>query len=220
MQSNDNPDSSACKNPFKRSPCRAPGRDPQSGPIYALPQRRLPRIGGVSGISRRMYVMKQVGGTVLLAHFTEETCRRYQYDLGVRELTSGTIRVRLAVPSWDTVKVLLQQCGLKGRAILALMAYGGLRRSEVAALDMGDVAPDFGLRRVMGKGGHEVPVALPAPARGPSCATTWPPSGLGSEPLRRSSWSRASTAWASAPSAGSRARGSGKSPKPSGRGRE
>jgi chromosome segregation ATPase len=25
--------------------------------------------------------------------------------------------------------------------------------------------PDFGLRRVMGKGGHEVPVALPAPAR-------------------------------------------------------
>ncbi len=45
------------------------------------------------------------------------------------------------------------------------LAYGGLRRGEVAALDVGDVAPDFGLRRVMGKGGHEVPVALPAPAR-------------------------------------------------------
>ena len=143
--------------------------------------------------------MKQVGGTVLLAHFTEETCRSYQYDLAGRELKSGTIRVRVAtlgsfgkwmvrrdklvrnpvdrltrprrkarvpaVPTWDTVKVLLQQCSLRERAILALMAFGGLRRGEVAALDVGDVAPDFGLRRVMGKGGHEVPVALPAPAR-------------------------------------------------------
>src|SRR6266478_8652356 len=65
----------------------------------------------------------------------------------------------------ESPKVLLRQCGLRERAILALMAYGGLRRGEVAALNIGDVAPDFGLRRVMGKGGHEVPVALPAPAR-------------------------------------------------------
>jgi len=42
------------------------------------------------------FVMKQVGGTVLLAHFTEETCRSYQYDLAGRELKSGTIRVRVA----------------------------------------------------------------------------------------------------------------------------
>jgi site-specific recombinase XerD len=145
------------------------------------------------------FVMKQVGGTVLLAHFTEETCRRYQYDLAGRELKSGTIRLRVAtlgsfgkwmvrrdklvrnpvdrltrprrkarvpaVPTWDTVKMLLRQCDLRERTILALMAYGGLRRGEVAALDVGDVAPDFGLRRVMGKGGHEVPVALPARAR-------------------------------------------------------
>ena len=145
------------------------------------------------------FVMKQVGGTVLLAHFTEETCRSYQYDLAGRELKSGTIRVRLAtlgsfgkwmvrrdklvrnpvdrltrprrkarvpaVPTWDTVKMLLRLCGLRERAILALMALGGLRRGEVAALDVGDVAHDFGLRRVMGKGGHEVPVALPARAR-------------------------------------------------------
>jgi len=39
------------------------------------------------------------------------------------------------------------------------------RRGEVAALDVGDVAPEFGLRRVKAKGGHEVPVLLPAPAR-------------------------------------------------------
>ncbi len=69
------------------------------------------------------------------------------------------------MPTWDTVKTLLRLCDLRERAILALMAYGGLRRGEAAALDVGDVAPDFGLRRVMGKGGHEVPVALPAPAR-------------------------------------------------------
>jgi site-specific recombinase XerD len=145
------------------------------------------------------FIMKQVGGTVLLPHFTEETCRSYQYDLAGRELKSGTIRVRVAtlgsfgkwmvrrdklvrnpvdrltrprrkarvpaVPAWDTVKSLLKQCTLRERAILVLMAHGGLRRGEVAALDVGDVAPDFGLRRVMGKGGHEVPVALPARAR-------------------------------------------------------
>src|SRR6059058_2309155 len=102
--------------------------------------------------------MKQVGGTVLLAHFTEETCRSYQYDLAGRELKRDDPRPRRkarvpAVPAWDTVKVLLRQCDLRERAMLALMAYGGLRRGEVAALDVGDVAPDFGLRRVMGKGG-------------------------------------------------------------------
>ena len=115
------------------------------------------------------FVMKLVGGTVLLAHFTEETCRRYQYDLAGRELKSGTIHVRVAtlgsfgkwmvrrdklvrnpvdrltrprrkarvpaVPTWDTVKVLLRQCTLRERAIFVLMAHGGLRRGEVAALD-------------------------------------------------------------------------------------
>jgi site-specific recombinase XerD len=64
------------------------------------------------------------------------------------------------VPTWNAVKTLLRHCNLRERAILALMARGGLRRGEVAALDVGDVAPDFGLRRVIGKGGHEVPVAL------------------------------------------------------------
>ena len=177
--------------------------------------------------------MKHVGGTVLVTHFTAETCRNYQYDLSGRGLKSNTIRVRLAtlgsfgkwavrrdklvrnpldqltrprrrarvpaVPTWTTVKTLLQQCAVRERAILALMAYGGLRRGEVAALDVGDVAPDVGLRRVKGKGGHEVPVILPAPARailreylateGAGAATTAPlfvvtykrPSGQGVE---------------------------------------
>ena len=145
------------------------------------------------------FVMKQVGGTVFVTHFTAETCRNYQYALAGRGLKSNTIRVRLAtlesfgkwavrrnklvrnpldqltrprrrsqvpaVPSWKTVQALLQQCTSRERAILTLMAHGGLRRGEVVALDVGDVAPDSGLRRVKGKGGHEVPVVLPAATR-------------------------------------------------------
>src|SRR5262245_14595913 len=142
------------------------------------------------------FVMKQVGGTAVLTHFTEVTCRSYQYDLANRELKTGTIRLRVAtlgsfgkwmvrrdkvvrnpvdrltrprrkarvpaVPAWPAVEALLGSCTLRERAMLALMAFGGLRRGEVVALDVGDVVFDFGLRRVMGKGGPEVPVALPA----------------------------------------------------------
>jgi len=50
---------------------------------------------------------------------------------------------------------------LRAKAIIALLAWGGLRRAEVAALDVGDFDPAFGLRRVRGKGGHEEAVALP-----------------------------------------------------------
>jgi len=79
----------------------------------------------------------------------------------VDQLTRPRRKTRVpAVPTWNAVKTLLRHCNLRERAILALMARGGLRRGEVAALDVGDVAPDFGLRRVIGKGGHEVPVAL------------------------------------------------------------
>src|SRR5438034_612787 len=49
--------------------------------------------------------------------------------------------------------------------MLALLAYGGLRRSEVVSLDVGDFLPEFGLRRVLGKGGHEAAVPLPKAAR-------------------------------------------------------
>lgn len=42
------------------------------------------------------FVMKQIGGTVLVAHFTAETCRAYQYDLAARGLQTSSIRVRLA----------------------------------------------------------------------------------------------------------------------------
>ncbi len=41
----------------------------------------------------------------------------------------------------------------------------GLRRAEIVALDVGDVAPGLSLRRVQGKGGTEVAVPLPAVAQ-------------------------------------------------------
>ncbi len=146
------------------------------------------------------FVMKQVGGTVLVAQFTAETCRAYQYDLAARGLQTSSIRVRLAtlgsfgkwavrrdklprnpvdvltrprrkarlprVPRWETVELLLKQCtDPREKALVALMCFGGLRRSEIVALDVGDVAPGLGLRRVRGKGGAEAAVLLPEVAQ-------------------------------------------------------
>jgi site-specific recombinase XerD len=60
----------------------------------------------------------------------------------------------------------MRQCSrLRDRALVALMTYGGLRRSEIASLNVEDYVPDFGLRRVLGKGGHEAVVPLPEVAR-------------------------------------------------------
>jgi integrase/recombinase XerC len=146
------------------------------------------------------FVMKQIGGTVLITQFTAETCRAYQYDLAARQLQTSSIRVRLAtlgsfgkwavrrdklgrnpidaltrprrktrlprVPRWDTVERLLTECSdLRDKALVALMCYGGLRRAEIVALNVGDVAPPLGLRRVQGKGGVEAAVPLPAVAQ-------------------------------------------------------
>jgi site-specific recombinase XerC len=66
------------------------------------------------------------------------------------------------VPRWSVVENLASNgLDLRAKAIIALLAWGGLRRAEVAALDVGDFDPAFGLGRVRGKGGHEEAVALP-----------------------------------------------------------
>lgn len=67
---------------------------------------------------------------------------------------------------WDAVQELLDRCRTRrDRAIVALLAYGGLRRSEIVTLDIADFDPGFGLRRVHGKGGQDAAVVLPASAR-------------------------------------------------------
>jgi integrase/recombinase XerC len=83
------------------------------------------------------------------------------------QLTRPRRKSRLpAVPRWEAVEALLDRCvRLRDRAILALLAYGGLRRSEVVGLNVGDYLPEFGLRRVCGKGGHEASVPLPEVGR-------------------------------------------------------
>src|SRR5499427_2737909 len=146
------------------------------------------------------FAMPDVGGTVLVSHFTADRCRNYQYALAGRRLQANSIRVRLAtlgsfgkwavrrekldknpldlltrprrkarlprVPRWEAIERLLaESTDPRERALVALMAYGGLRRSEVVALNIGDYTPDFGLRRVQGKGGREAAVPLPEVAR-------------------------------------------------------
>ncbi len=167
------------------------------------------------------FAQEQVGGSVLITHFTTELCRGYQYFMASKDLQPGSLRVRLAVlgsfakwavkhsrleknpmdlitlppkksrvpavPKWEAVEQFFIQCPrLRDKAMLALMVYGGLRRSEVVRLNVGgDYQQPFGLRRVLGKGGHETTVPLPEVA----CAivseylTKERPGAAASEPL-------------------------------------
>src|SRR5437016_8492570 len=121
------------------------------------------------------FAMQDVGGTVLVTHFTTDRCRDYLYALSARGLQTNSIRVRLAtvgslgkwtvrrekldknpldlitrprrkarlprVPRWDTVQRLLaESSNLRERAIVALMAYGGPRRSGEVSHDVGAYA--------------------------------------------------------------------------------
>ncbi len=70
------------------------------------------------------------------------------------------------VPRWATVERLLTECvQLREKALVALMCYGGLRRSEIVALGIADVATGLDLRRGQGKGGAEAAVPLPEVAQ-------------------------------------------------------
>jgi len=103
-----------------------------------------------------------------LGSFGKWAVRRDKLDRNPVDLiTRPRRKARLPhVPRWGTVETVLAQCAtLRERAIVALMAYGGLRRREVAALNVGDLDLEFGLRRLVGKGGHETALPLPAPAR-------------------------------------------------------
>jgi integrase len=97
---------------------------------------------------------------ILLYDWLDEQSGR---AMGVRPPKHATLPTTLR---WDAVQEVLSRCrSRRDRAIVALMAYGGLRRSELVALNIGDVDPGFGLRRVHGKGGQEATVLLPTPAR-------------------------------------------------------
>ncbi len=103
-----------------------------------------------------------------LGSFGKWAVRRERLDRNPLDLlTRPQRKERLPhTPKWATVeKLIAQSSDGRQRAILALMAYGGLRRSEVVALDIGDFASGFGLTRVKGKGGGEMGVPLPKVAQ-------------------------------------------------------
>jgi integrase/recombinase XerC len=104
----------------------------------------------------------------ILASFARWAVRRSKLPANpVESLVRPPRRSTLpATIRWDAVQELLDCCRTRrDRAIVALLAYGGLRRSEVVTLDVADFDPGFGLRRVRGKGGHDAAVPLPASAR-------------------------------------------------------
>jgi len=67
------------------------------------------------------------------------------------KLVDHLLQVRLREPRVHRRR--LKCTDVRDKALVALMCYGGLRRSEIVVLDVGDVAPGPGLRRVQGKGG-------------------------------------------------------------------
>jgi mono/diheme cytochrome c family protein len=70
------------------------------------------------------------------------------------------------VPRFTKVREFIENAAdRRQKALLALMLYGALRRSEVVSLDVVDFVADFGLRRVKGKGDKEDAVPLPDAAR-------------------------------------------------------
>src|SRR5262249_25394592 len=84
----------------------------------------------------------------------------------VDRLTRPRRKARVpAVPAWHAVKALLGRGTLRGRAVLAPIGLGGVRRGGRGALGVGGGVRVLGRRRVLGKGGHEVPVALSTRAR-------------------------------------------------------
>jgi site-specific recombinase XerD len=141
------------------------------------------------------FVMTLVGGTVLLAHFTEETCRSYQYDLAGRELKSGTIRVRVATlgsfGKWMVRRDKLVRNPVDRRT-WPRRCYGYLVSGSARCLPSwpmeGFVAVKWRrwtwemLPLPSGFDGSWVRVVTRCRwpcrlLRGPSCVTTWPPSG-------------------------------------------
>jgi site-specific recombinase XerD len=85
----------------------------------------------------------------------------------IDELVRPKKRTRLpVVPKWEAVEALVKKTeDRRDKALLALLAWGGLRREEVVSVNVGDFDTTFGLRRVVGKGGHEATVPLPELAK-------------------------------------------------------
>ena len=67
----------------------------------------------------------------------------YDKKIKIRYPQNNSIKVK--APETDEVYCLLSDCGDAMRPIIALAAFGGLRRSEIAALKYGDISRDLHL---------------------------------------------------------------------------
>ena len=81
----------------------------------------------------------------------------YDKKLKVRYPQNNSVKVK--APETDQVYCLLEECGDAMRPIIALAAFGGLRRSEICALKFGDISRDLNLvyvraGLVLGDGGY------------------------------------------------------------------
>ena len=104
----------------------------------------------------------------VLASFGKWSARRGRLSVNPLDMVTRPRRKSKlpVVPRWTAVETILGRCRkLRDRAVVALLGYGGLRRSELVSLDVGDYDSEFGLRRVKGKGEQEAAVALPQVAR-------------------------------------------------------
>lgn len=107
-------------------------------------------LAALKGTLRVAWQLGQIGGGTYARILSVKAIRRSSGPLG-RSLSADDIRTLVETCVDGTFK------GLRDLAVLAMGYCGGLRRSEIAALDTADVtaAAETFMIRVRGKGGHE-----------------------------------------------------------------
>ena len=116
-----------------------------------------------ASIARRIFELRAFGDFLVRHHAWEQNLFRRIHAPRLAErlpkyLTPEEVRKLIAVPEPCDAK------GLRDRAILEVLYASGMRVSELAALNLGDLDLDAGEARVIGKGNKERIVLLGTPA--------------------------------------------------------
>lgn len=124
----------------------------------------LDEVGYVrASIARRVFELRAFGDYLVRRHAWEHNLFRRIYAPRVpqrlpRYLTQDEVRRLIAAPDTSNVK------GLRDRAIIEVLYASGVRVSELAGLDLGNVNLETGELRVVGKGDKERIALLGRPA--------------------------------------------------------
>lgn len=116
-------------------------------------------LAAIRGALRAAWLMGRMDGAEYQRAAAVKGVRNSTLPAG-RELTAGEIAALMAACQADP-----GPAGVRDAAILAVMYAGGLRRSEVAGLQMADVDAEAGRLIIHGKGGKSRTVYLAAGAR-------------------------------------------------------